>query len=65
MSTTVEPKSALDLQEQIARIDNVIMATQKKQREYHMEPWKIFATLAGGAAAFFAAGAALVKLVGG
>ena len=55
----------LNLREQIARIDNLLADTQKKQREYHMQPWQVGATLLGGAAAFFAAGAAFLKLVGG
>jgi hypothetical protein len=30
-----------------------------------MQPWQVGATMLGGAAAFFAAGAAFIKLLGG
>lgn len=65
MSNTADYKDRLDLREQIVRIDNLIADTQKKQREYHMQPWQVAATVFGGGAAFFAAGAAFIKLVGG
>jgi hypothetical protein len=54
-----------EYREQIVRIDNMIADAQKKKREYEMLPWQVFATLLGGGAAFFAAGAAFVKLIGG
>ncbi len=65
MSDATNYADRLNLREQIARIDNLLADTQKKQREYHMQPRQVFATLLAGGAAFFAAGAALVKLLGG
>jgi hypothetical protein len=70
--STVDPQrpGSLDMGEQIARIDNLLIETQKLmidsqkiQREYHLAPWQVFATLLAGGAAFFAAGAAIVKLL--
>jgi hypothetical protein len=60
-----DDRDRLNLREQIARIDNLIADTQKKQREYQMQPWQVAATVFGGGAAFFAAGAAFFKLMGG
>ncbi len=62
--TTIDPQSAADLniREQIARIDNLLIASQKKQREYHLAFWQVAATLLGGAAAFFAGGVAVTML---
>ena len=64
------PPTELTIQEQIARItnlqidtQNLIVDSQKKLREYHLAPWQVFATLLAGAAGFFAAGAATVKLL--
>ena len=64
------PPAELDIKEQIARIDNLLIETQnliidnqKKLREYNLAPWQVFATLLAGGAAFFAAGAAIVKLL--
>lgn len=61
---TTSDRPVLDLQEQIARIDNLIVDMQKKQREYHLSIWQVVATVFGGGAAFFAAGAAFMKLAG-
>jgi hypothetical protein len=63
---TVDPQPApeLNIREQIARIDNLLIDTQKKQREHHLSVWQVAATVFAGGAAFFAAGAALVKLLG-
>ncbi|MDB5482730.1 MAG: hypothetical protein JWO83_3783 [Caulobacteraceae bacterium] len=47
-----QPAPELNIREQIARIDSLLMDTQKEQR-------------VGGAAAIFAAGAAIVKLIVG
>ena len=65
MSDIPNYEERLDLREQIARIDNLLTDTQKKQREYHLAPWQVAVTVLGGAATFFAAGAAFVKLTGG
>jgi hypothetical protein len=58
-----QPPVELNIREQIARIDNLLIDSQKKQREYHLSMWQVFAVMLGGAAAFFAAGAAIVKLI--
>ena len=42
----------------------IVIDSQKKQREFHLAFWQVSATLLGGAAAFFAAGVAVVKLFG-
>jgi hypothetical protein len=65
MSETPDYPDRLNLREQIARFDNLLADTQKKQRACHMQPWQVGATMLGGAAAFFAAGAAFIKLLGG
>ena len=65
MSDVPNYQERLNLREQIARIDNLLADTQKKQRAYRLAPWQVAVTVLGGAAAFFAAGAASVKLVGG
>ncbi len=64
--STIDPHPAadLDIREQIARIDNLLIDSQKKQREFHLAFWQVAATLLGGAAAFFAGGVAVVKLFG-
>lgn len=65
MSDIPDYRDRLNLREQIARIDNLLADTQKKQRDYQLAPWQVAVTLLGGAAAFFVAGAAFVKLAGG
>ena len=40
----------LDLQEQIARIDSLLIDSQKKQREYHLALWQVVAAVFGGGA---------------
>ncbi len=57
--------SKLDLQEQIARIDDLLIDSQKKQREYHLALWQVVAAVFGGGAALFAAGAAFMKIAAG
>jgi len=68
-----------DDREQLARIDNLLVDAQKKRVEHEnlmaetrgkrierqLQTWQVFATLLAGGAAFFAAGAAFVKLIGG
>lgn len=56
---------SLDLREQIVHIDQMIADTRRKQQELRLAPWQIATTMLGGAAACMAAGAALVKLLGG
>ena len=55
----------LNVREQIARIDNRLADTHKKQLESHLQPWQIAITVFGSGAALLAAGAALLKLAGG
>jgi len=69
----------LEIQDTVARIKRAQAETDKcvdeghklraeagkLQRERQLQPWQVFATLLGGGAAFFAAGAAFVKLIGG
>jgi hypothetical protein len=52
-------RGQLDLREQIARIDNLLIDTQKKQREFHLAPWQVFATVLTIYTGALAAGAAL------
>ena len=49
----------LNLREQIARIDNLLIDSQKKQREFHLAFWQVAATVMGGFAAMMAAGIAV------
>ena len=58
-----QPGPELNIREQIARIDNLLIDTQKKQREYHLSVWQVVVMVFTGGAAFFAAGAAFVKLL--
>ncbi len=62
---TVDPQQPqeLNIREQIARIDNLLIDSQKKQREYHLSVLQVMAAVFAGGAAFFAAGAAFVKLL--
>ena len=53
-----------DLRKQIARIDNLLIDSRKKQREFHLAFWQVAATLLGGATAFLAGGVAVVKHFG-
>jgi hypothetical protein len=69
----------LELQDTVARIKRAQAETDKFvdeahklraeagkfQRDRQLQPWQVFATLLGAGAAFFAAGAAFVKLMGG
>lgn len=57
------PPAEINLREQLARIDDLLIDSQKKQREYHLAPWQVFITVLGGSAAFFAAGAAAMKRI--
>jgi hypothetical protein len=58
-------KLIADAQKTRLEYENIVADTRKKQRDYAVLPWQVVATVFGGAAAFFAAGAAFVKLVGG
>lgn len=63
MSHDPQPAGELNIREQIARIDNLLIDSQKKQREFHLAPWQVFAALVASYAAFFAAGATVMKLL--
>ena len=59
MPADITPETpTLDIREQIARIDNLIIDGQKKQREYHLSVWQVVAAITGGAAALLGAGIA-------
>ncbi len=61
--TDQDPPS-LDLREQIAHIDLMLAQHVRVRQETAFAPWQIALTVMGAGAAFFAAGAALVKLLG-
>ena len=56
---------SLNIREKLARIDQMLADHDRKRQEIRMAPWQVGATMLGGAAVFFAAGAAFAKLVGG
>ena len=65
MATTPEtPEPGLDIREQIARIDKLILETGKARQETRLAPGTIVITALGAGAALFAAGAASAKLIG-
>ena len=53
----------LDIREQIARIDKLIVEAGKTRQETRFAPVTLIFTAMGAAAAFFAAGAAFTKLL--
>jgi hypothetical protein len=55
--------TAIHVREQLARIDLLQADLRRRQQEVQLAPWQIFFTVLGGGAAFFAAGAAMVKLL--
>ncbi|MBS0363950.1 MAG: hypothetical protein JSR98_21465 [Proteobacteria bacterium] len=65
MSETQPDHIPLDLQEQIARIDNLLAAAAKAKIDVAWQPWQIVITTFGASAAMFAAGATLIKLLWG
>jgi len=58
---TTEPP--LDIREQIARIDKLIVEAGKTRQDTRFAPWSLLATGLGAGAALFAAGAAFTKLL--
>lgn len=54
----------IDLREKIVHIDLMIAETQRKLQEAKHAPWVVVSTIAAGAGGFFAAGVAVVKLLG-
>ncbi len=53
----------LDMREQLARIDNLLADTHKKQLDAQLAPWQVFTVLLGAAAGFFLAGAGFLRLL--
>jgi hypothetical protein len=65
MSTTDQIPPALDLREQIVRIDQMIADIQRKRQEVRYAPILVMISGMTAGAAFFAAGVAFVKVMGG
>lgn len=64
MATTADaPEQTLDIREQIARIDKLIVDAGKTRQDTRLGPVALIFTGMGVAAAFFAAGAAFTKLL--
>jgi hypothetical protein len=65
--TTYESDS-VDLREKLAHIDQMLADHDRKRQEIKFAPWQLVLTSVFGgitaAAAFFAAGAAFIKLLG-
>lgn len=60
---TQHPKERLDLDEQIIRIEKLIVDVQNTRQTMRLEPWKLMATGITSGAALFAAAAAFTKLL--
>ena len=56
---------ALNIREKIAHIDQMLADHDRKRQEIKLAPWGLILSMATAMAAFFAAGAAFVKLMGG
>lgn len=66
MATTPEtPQPTLDIREQIARIDKLIVEAGKVKQDIRIAPWTLVVTALGAGAALFAAGMAFAKLIVG
>ncbi|WP_242095522.1 MULTISPECIES: hypothetical protein [unclassified Sphingomonas] len=64
MATIPESENApLDIREQIARIDKLIVEAGKTRQDTRFAPLTLVFTGMGAAAAFFAAGVAFTKLL--
>ena len=59
---TLHPKERLDLDEQIIRIEKLIVEVQNTKQATRFEPWKMLATGITAGAALFAAIATYTKL---
>jgi len=55
--------SEIDLREKLAHIDQMLADHDRKRQEMALAPWQVFGTLVVGAAGFFVAGAAFVKVM--
>lgn len=60
-----EPHTALDLQEQVTRIDQMLADIHSKRQEVRLAPWQLVLAGLTSGAALFAAGAAFMKVFGG
>ena len=56
---------SLTIRNRLARIDQMLADHDRTHLEVGMVSWQVGATMLGGAAVFFAAGAAFAKLIGG
>ena len=64
MATTPEShEPPLDIREQIARIDKLIVEAGKTRQDIRIAPWTIAIASLGAGAALFAAGAAFMKVL--
>jgi len=54
----------LDVREKLAHIDQMLADHDRKRQEIVLAPWQIGLSLMTVGAAFFAAGAAFIKLLG-
>jgi hypothetical protein len=54
----------LDVREKLAHIDQMLADHDRKRQEIRLAPWALILTMASALAAFFAAGAAFMKLLG-
>ena len=59
------PEPTLDIREQIARIDKLIVEAGKTRLDTRLAPMQIMVTALGAGAALFAAGAAFMKVISG
>lgn len=65
MAIDADTRDILDVREKLAHIDQMLADHDRKRQEIALAPWAMIFTGMGAAAAFFAAGAAFVKLMGG
>ena len=52
-----------ELREKLVHIDQALIDHDRKRQEIALAPWQVFGTLVVGAAGFFVAGAAFVKVM--
>jgi hypothetical protein len=61
----IDAEIGIDLREKLAHIDQMLADHDRKRQEISYAPWQIGLSLVTAGAAFFAAGAAFVKVFGG
>jgi hypothetical protein len=54
----------LDVREKLAHIDQMLADHDRKRQEIVLAPWALIMSMATALAAFFAAGAAFIKILG-